>query len=94
MRATIRVKPGASRVRVGGGLPPEREGELPVLLVAVTAQAVDGKATAAAERALAGALALRPNQVAVVRGASSRTKTVEITGCPDLAVRWAALCAN
>ena len=46
-------------------------------------------ATAAAERAIAHALGLRPRQVRVVRGATTRNKLVEISDPPaDLAGRW------
>ncbi|MGH9217052.1 MAG: DUF167 domain-containing protein, partial [Acidimicrobiales bacterium] len=55
-RVIIRVKPGASRTRVGG----EHGG---ALVIAVTAQAIDGRATQAALRALADAFGLRPRQV-------------------------------
>ena len=43
------------------------------------ARPIEGAATAAAERVLAEALGLRPRQVRVVRGATSRDKLVEIT---------------
>jgi uncharacterized protein YggU (UPF0235/DUF167 family) len=53
---------------------------------------VDGAATAAAERALAEALGLRPRQVRVVRGATTRDKLVEVSEPPaDLTDRWARL---
>lgn len=71
VRVTIRVKPGSSRVRVG----PERDG---ALLVAVTARAVDGRATEAALSALAEALGLRRREVTLITGATSRTKVVEV----------------
>ncbi len=74
---TIRVKPGTSRTRVGG----EHGG---ALVIAVTALAVDGRATQAALRALADALGLRPLQVRRVRGATSRTKIVEVSGRDDV----------
>jgi len=74
MRVRIRVKPGSARERVGGDDGHER------LVVAVTARAVDGRANEAAVRAIAGAFGVRPSQVRLVRGATSRTKVVEIDG--------------
>ena len=71
MRVAIRVKPGASRTRVGG-LYGER------LVVAVTARAVDGAATAAALDAVADALVVRPRYVRLVSGATSRDKLLEV----------------
>ena len=71
MRVAIRVRPGASRTRVGGS-----HGDR--LVVAVTARAVDGAATEAALRAVADALGLRPRQVWLVAGATSRDKVVEV----------------
>jgi uncharacterized protein YggU (UPF0235/DUF167 family) len=71
VRVTIRVKPGASRTRVGGRLAGS-------LVVAVTAPAVDGRATEAALRALADAVGVRRGDVALVTGAASRTKVVDI----------------
>jgi len=71
VRVTVRVKPGASRARVGG-----RHDE--ALVVAVTARAVDGQATEAALRALADAVGVRRRDVRLVTGAASRTKIVEI----------------
>ncbi len=83
----IRVRPGASRTAVGGSY-----GDPPVLVVAVTSRAVDGKATEAALAALADALGLRRRQVALRSGATSRTKVVVVEGAPvDLADRVAAL---
>jgi uncharacterized protein len=89
VRLTVRVRPGASRTRVGG-----RYGDGPgaPLVVAVSARAVDGAATAAVLGALAAALGVRPWQVTLVRGATSRDKTVEITDPPpDLDARIEAL---
>lgn len=97
-RAAIRVRPGASRVSVGGHLGafgPDASDPLPPLVVTVTARAVDGAATAAAEAALAAALGVRPRQVRVVRGHTSREKLVEITDAgPGLAKRWRELLAG
>lgn len=71
----IRVKPGASRARVGGayGTGPDAR-----LVVAVTAKAVDGKATEAALVAVAGALGVPRRRVRLVTGATSRDKVVEV----------------
>jgi len=71
VRVTIRVRPGAARTQVGG----PHDG---ALVVRVSERAVDGRATAAALAALASALGLRPRQVTLVSGATSRTKVVEI----------------
>jgi hypothetical protein len=71
VRVTIRVKPGASRTRVRG----DHDG---ALVVAVTARAVDGRATEAALAALAEAIGLRRRDVILITGATSRTKVVEI----------------
>lgn len=73
VRVTIRVKPGASRTRVRG----DHDG---ALVVAVTARAVDGRATEAALAALAEAIGLRRRDVILITGATSRTKVVEIAG--------------
>lgn len=72
-RITIRVTPGASRAGVGG-----RHGD--ALVVRVSARAVDGRATDAALRAVADAFGVRPRQVHLVQGATSRTKVVEVEG--------------
>jgi uncharacterized protein YggU (UPF0235/DUF167 family) len=48
------------------------------LVVAVTAPAVDGRATEAALRALAEALGVKRRDLHLVSGATSRTKVVEI----------------
>jgi uncharacterized protein YggU (UPF0235/DUF167 family) len=81
VRIAIRVKPGASRTHVGG-LHADR------LVVAVTARAVDGAATAAALEALADALGVRPRHVTLVTGFTSRDKVVEVAdeACADPAV--------
>lgn len=67
----VRVKPGASRQRVGGG----HDGPFgPALIIAVTAPAVSGRATEAARRALADALGVRPSAVSLRTGTTSRDK--------------------
>jgi len=81
VRVAIRVRPGASRTRVGG-----RYGDR--LVVAVTARAVEGAATAAALAALSAALGVRPRFVELVSGATSRDKVVEVADdAVDEAVR-------
>ena len=81
----IRVKPGSSQARVAG----RHDGPHgPALIVAVTAPAVDGRATAAAARDLAAALALRPSSLSLRSGAASRHKIICVTDAPpDLAQR-------
>ncbi|MEV4725848.1 MULTISPECIES: DUF167 domain-containing protein [Micromonospora] len=73
----VRVKPGASRPRVGGCFTGPHG---PALVVAVTAPAVDGRATEAARRALADALGVRPAAVALRTGAASRDKLFLVDG--------------
>jgi uncharacterized protein (TIGR00251 family) len=81
VRVAIRVKPGSARTSVGG-----RHGE--ALVVAVTARAVDGKATEAALRAVAGAFDVKRRDVTLVSGALSRDKVIDIDGEPGaLSVR-------
>ncbi len=72
----VRVRPGAGRTRVGG----RYEGPHgPALIVAVGAPAVDGKATEAVRRALAEALRVRPGEVSLRLGATSRDKVFTVT---------------
>jgi uncharacterized protein len=86
VRVPIRVRPGASRTAVGG-----RYGGN-ALVVAVTARAVDGNATAAALRAVADALGVRLAAVRLVSGATSRDKVIAINPAPpDLADRLDSL---
>jgi uncharacterized protein len=75
----VRVKPSASRTRVGGSYPgPHGE----ALVVAVTAPPVDGRATQAARRALAAALGVRASAVSVRWGAGSRDKLFAVAAAP------------
>lgn len=67
----VRVKPGASRDRVGGSFDGPHG---PALVIAVHDPAVDGRATEAARRALAAALGIRPAAVSLRAGAASRDK--------------------
>jgi uncharacterized protein YggU (UPF0235/DUF167 family) len=52
--------------------------------VRVSERAVDGRATEAALRAVASAFGVRPRQVRLVAGATSRTKVIEIDGDPEV----------
>ena len=71
MRIAIRVRPGSARPGVGG----EHDG---ALIVRVSAQAVDGKATKAALDAVADSFSVRRGAVRLVSGGSSRTKIIDI----------------
>lgn len=82
-RVAIRVRPGASRTKVGGAYGDR-------LVVAVGARAVDGAATEAALKAVAEAFGLRPRQVTLVTGVTSRDKVVELDAPPDEVGRRAA----
>jgi uncharacterized protein len=86
VRFEIRVKPKASANRVGGTW---GEG---VLIVAVTAPAVDGRANKAVVRALARSLELGPGRLSIVSGERHRTKVIEIADPPsDLTLSLNAL---
>jgi uncharacterized protein YggU (UPF0235/DUF167 family) len=87
MRVSVRVKPGASRTKVGGqyGESSAAEGDAarPVLIVFVAQRAVDGAATEGALKAVAKAFGLRRGDVELVSpgiGATARTKVLELRG--------------
>jgi uncharacterized protein len=85
----IRVKPGASRVRVGGSHPGPYG---PAIVVFVGARPVHGQATDAALRALADALGLRVSALRLRAGGTSRDKLVALDDPPvDLPARVDAL---
>jgi uncharacterized protein (TIGR00251 family) len=69
----VRVAPRSSRNEIVG----EHDGALRVRL---TAPPVEGAANAALVRTLARAFDVSPSSVAIISGATSRTKTVSITG--------------
>ena len=73
LRIGVRVKPGASRAKVGGTY--GNDGEL---VVAVNAPPVDGAATEAVLAAIADALKVRRRHVTLVSGATSRSKVVAV----------------
>jgi len=70
----LRVSPGAKRTSIEGAYGED------ALKVRIAAPPVDGKANAEAERFLAKMLGLPRSEVAVVRGASGRDKTVLARG--------------
>ncbi|RLK12334.1 hypothetical protein DER29_5612 [Micromonospora sp. M71_S20] len=82
LTVAVRVKPGSARARVGGRFDGPHG---PALVIAVHAPAVDGRATEAARRALAGALGVRPAVVSLRAGAASRDKLFQVEGpAPEL----------
>lgn len=86
----IRVRPNASRNKVGG-----TAGNPPRLIVAVQAPAVDGKANAAVLRQLATAFDLRPRDFTLVHGELGRDKRLLVAGNPEkLLSRYRMLCAD
>lgn len=62
------------------------------LVVAVTEPAVDGRATAAALKAVARALGVPVRDVTLVSGATNRTKVIDVPD--DLELRWTELLAD
>jgi hypothetical protein len=79
----VQVVPRASRDRVGP-IVGER------LKVQLTAPPVDGAANEALRQTLARALGVAPRAVTIVRGESSRKKTVRVDGATAEAVRAVA----
>ena len=71
----VRVRPNASRNKVGG-----TAGDPPRLIVAVQAAAVDGKANAAVIKELALAFKLRARDFKIVHGELARDKRLIVTG--------------
>ena len=85
----VRVRPGAGCTRGGGGYDGPHG---PALTIAVGAPAVDGQATEAVRRALAGALGVRPAQVTLRLGPASRDKVFSVDAGPaQIAGRLATL---
>ncbi len=83
IRVAIRVKPGASRTKVGGAYgADDAQGAAGSLVVAVQERAVDGKATNAALKALAAAPGVPGRKIRLVSGVTSRDKVVEIMDPP------------
>jgi uncharacterized protein (TIGR00251 family) len=80
VRLGVKVVPGASRDAIAGWL-----GD--VLKVRVTAPAERGRANAAVEALVAGALGLPGACVSVVKGRTSPRKTLEIRGVSEPEIR-------
>ena len=76
----MRVKPGASRTKVGGQYGEASAGQDPVLIVFVAQRAVDGAATEGVQKAVAKAFGLRRAAVELVKGLTTRTKVLELWG--------------
>ena len=75
----VRVRPNASRNKVGG-----TAGDPPRLVVAVQAPAVDGKANDAVVKELATAFKLRARDFTIVFGELGRDKRILIDGDVDI----------
>jgi uncharacterized protein len=80
LRVAVHVQPRASRSEIIG-----QHGA--ALKVRVQAPPIDGAANEALVRLLADSLGVPLRSVRVVAGATSRTKTVEIDGTTESAVR-------
>jgi len=77
VRVNVRVYPAARKTKVGGRY---GSGDPPVLIVRVTAPAVDGRANAAVIEAMAVAFAVKPKEIDLIFGGSSRNKVLSVTG--------------
>jgi uncharacterized protein YggU (UPF0235/DUF167 family) len=80
MRVSVRVKPGASRPKVGGQYGDASGRQAATLIVSVAPRAVDGAATEAVLKAVAKAFGLRRADVDLVSGLTSRTKVLDLHG--------------
>lgn len=90
MLIEIRVRPNASRNKVGGTV-----GDPPRLVVTVQAPAVDGKANAAVVKELAKAFDLRPRDFTMVFGELGRDKRLLVEGDSEqLRERYEELCGD
>ena len=79
-RITVRLTPRAGRDAIQGW-------DADVFRVRVARPPVDGKANLALIKLLAKALGVPSSRVAIVSGATARTKVVEITDMEDQEVR-------
>lgn len=83
----LHVRPGAKASEVKG-----LHGE--ALKVTIAAPAVDNRANAAVIAFLSKALGVQRAAIAIRHGATSRRKTVEIAGGPELTAKVEALAAS
>jgi len=97
VRVAVKVQPKSRRPGVGGVAPDTSGGRVPDiggerLRIGVAAAAEDGRANRAACAALAAALDIRPADVSVAQGATSRDTTLLVAGDAKLlAARLEAL---
>jgi len=75
VRLSVRVYPAAKRASVGGRY---GSSDPPILLVRVTAPALDGKANEAVITSVSAALRVPRRSVHIVSGSKSRTKVLEL----------------
>lgn len=81
MRLQVRVRPGAKKNAVtgrGAGL----------LMIAIAAPPIEGRANEELVRFLAEELGIPRRQVQVIRGVTSRLKVLEIDAPPDVVQAW------
>lgn len=82
-KITVRVTPRTGRDSIDGYAPGG------VLRVRIAAAPTDGKANEAVLHLLAKALGVPPTRVAVVAGATSRVKIIEVKGLSEAAIQAA-----
>jgi uncharacterized protein YggU (UPF0235/DUF167 family) len=84
-RIAVRVQPGARIRRGAKSSPGAVDGVMAdgVVKLKVGAQAVDGKANGAVLELLAAVLGVKPRDLAIVRGTSSRNKVVAVDGLSE-----------
>jgi uncharacterized protein YggU (UPF0235/DUF167 family) len=85
VRLPVRLSPGAAKDAIEGWGVDEQD--RPVLKVRVRARPVEGAANAALTQLVAKALGLPRSAVRLARGATARTKALEIDGLSDAEVR-------
>ncbi len=91
MLVRVRVKPGARSTRVGGRYHLTDPGP-DALMISVRERAVDGRANLAVVSALAVALGVRPRELRLTGGRTSRIKVIEVPDrCHDLVDRLLTL---